>query len=362
MIDKNKAEDIEIINKSKDNYYEDLIQEKMLNAYQQTNFNLFCKLYLMVENSSVNTKLKSEIKNFYIQFVTDEIIKLYDSEEYSNVYEMLMLIHQLPANIDKKSIYSKLKEHINIVKQNENKNKKKSNEIKTDKVKTDNGNNSKVKETKQVLDETDNIEINGQKTEEIKSDDLTIQIEQKDESKDENKNMKEEKDKNLGKKNEKSDKPILKQVKSEKKKLLTNDEINSETRRLCKFGNFETIYKFLIENKNIPNENIDKLINTLCLRSDADGLYIAARDIKGVSIERIAKAMIRKKDIGLIYFFARDIKGAPIDLLANRLYELDKNVLEILKSNYSIDEKIDARIEKALLNIAAKEESHEPKV
>ena len=142
---------------------------------------------------------------------------------------------------------------------------------------------------------------------------------------------------------------------------MTAEEIETETRRLSKFGNFETIYKFLTENDNIPADNIEKLINTLCLRSDADGLYLAARDIKGASIARISKAMAKKKDIGLIYIFIREIDNAPVELLTNRLYELDKNVLNYLKENYAQNGKIDERVEKVLLDLEAKETTIEPK-
>lgn len=344
-------------NKNSNQDFVSLIKDKMQIAYSTKGFNSLCRVYQIVQDSSVNAQIKSDIRAFFTKFVADEIVKEYDAKQYTSVIDKLLLIKELGINYlsksNKQKIYSALKSHIDELEKEELNEK----EEKQQKQKT--STESKVRRQ------------NNKKTNSSTETKVEKEITKKEETKsEENKNTQQESNggdsmSNNEKEDNKTVKPkrttsAKKLVEKEKKKVLTAEEIETETRRLSKFGNFETIYKFLTENDNIPADNIEKLINTLCLRSDADGLYLAARDIKGASIARISKAMAKKKDIGLIYIFIREIDNAPVELLTNRLYELDKNVLNYLKENYAQNGKIDERVEKVLLDLEAKETTIEP--
>ena len=168
---------------------------------------------------------------------------------------------------------------------------------------------------------------------------------------------------------EKSD-PIeasKRQSKSKKVPQLNQEEIDAKTKELIKYGNFNSITDFLLDyGDKIPDSEKVRLITTLSLRSDADGLYLTARDldrlhigesIKQSAVDRLAKAMAKrrsKNDLGLMYYFLRDIRKVKHEEIISivermvKIYGDADALLEYLGKTYKQQGKLAGRVEEPL--------------
>lgn len=155
--------------------------------------------------------------------------------------------------------------------------------------------------------------------------------------------------------------------KSKKVPQLKQEEIDAKTKELIKYGNFNSITDFLLNyGDKIPDSEKTRLITTLSLRTDADGLYLTARDldqlhigesIKQSAVDRLAKAMAKrrsKNDLGSMYYFLRDIrevKHEEIMSIVERMVEIYGDadaLLEYLKKTYKQQGKLAVRVEEPL--------------
>lgn len=168
---------------------------------------------------------------------------------------------------------------------------------------------------------------------------------------------------------EKSD-PIeasKRQSKSKKVPQLNQEEIDAKTKELIKYGNFNSITDFLLDyGDKIPDSEKTRLITTLSLRTDADGLYLTARDldqlhigesIKQSAVDRLAKAMAKrrsKNDLGSMYYFLRNIRKVKHEEIISivermvKIYGDADALLEYLKKTYKQQGKLAARVEEPL--------------
>lgn len=135
-------------------------------------------------------------------------------------------------------------------------------------------------------------------------------------------------------------------------KNLTNDDIEKIVDTLILMGNFGILYEFAA---NIPNAPIDKIVNkiietgkakyifelSLSIKEnkyytkklmnaiinlkEAEYIYLFARDLfsnlECADIDRLENAIIKTKDLEYIYEFAKNIKRASIRNLALALVE-----------------------------------------
>lgn len=155
--------------------------------------------------------------------------------------------------------------------------------------------------------------------------------------------------------------------KSKKVPQLKQEEIDAKTKELIKSGNFNSITDFLLNyGDKIPDSEKTRLITTLSLRTDADGLYLTARDldqlhigesIRQSAVDRLAKAMAKrrsKNDLGSMYYFLRNIrevKHEEIMSIVERMVEIYGDadaLLEYLKKTYKQQGKLASRVEEPL--------------
>ena len=155
--------------------------------------------------------------------------------------------------------------------------------------------------------------------------------------------------------------------KSKKVPQLKQEEIDAKTKELIKYGNFNSITDFLLNyGDKIPDSEKVRLITTLSLRSDADGLYLTARDldqlhigesIKQSAVDRLAKAMAKrrsKNDLGSMYYFLRDIRKVKHEEIISivermvKIYGDADALLEYLRKTYKQQGKLSGRVEEPL--------------
>ena len=155
--------------------------------------------------------------------------------------------------------------------------------------------------------------------------------------------------------------------KSKKVPQLKQEEIDAKTKELIKYGNLNSITDFLLNyGDKIPDSEKMRLITTLSLRSDADGLYLTARDldqlhigesIKQSAVDRLAKAMAKrrsKNDLGLMYYFLRDIREVKHEEIMSivermvKIYGDADALLEYLRETYKQQGKLAGRVEEPL--------------
>ena len=157
------------------------------------------------------------------------------------------------------------------------------------------------------------------------------------------------------------------QSKSKKVPQLKQEEIDAKTKELIKYGNFNSITDFLLNyGDKIPDSEKTRLITTLSLRTDADGLYLTARDldqlhigesIKQSAVDRLAKAMAKrrsKNDLGSMYYFLRDIRKVKHEEIISivermvKIYGDADALLEYLRKAYKQQGKLAGRVEEPL--------------
>ena len=156
---------------------------------------------------------------------------------------------------------------------------------------------------------------------------------------------------------------------SKRKKVpqLKQEEIDAKTKELIKSGNFNSITDFLLNyGDKIPDSEKVRLITTLSLRTDADGLYLTARDldqlhigesIKQSAVDRLAKAMAKrgsKNDLGSMYYFLRNIREVKHEEIISivermvKIYGDADALLEYLRKTYKQQGKLASRVEEPL--------------
>lgn len=155
--------------------------------------------------------------------------------------------------------------------------------------------------------------------------------------------------------------------KSKKVPQLKQEEIDAKTKELIKYGNFNSITDFLLNyGDKIPDSEKTRLITTLSLRTDADGLYLTARDldqlhigesIKQSAVDRLAKAMAKrgsKNDLGSMYYFLRNIREVKHEEIISivermvKIYGDADALLEYLGKTYKQQGKLASRVEEPL--------------
>ena len=155
--------------------------------------------------------------------------------------------------------------------------------------------------------------------------------------------------------------------KSKKVPQLKQEEIDAKTKELIKYGNLNSITDFLLNyGDKIPDSEKMRLITTLSLRSDADGLYLTARDldqlhigesIKQSAVDRLAKAMAKrrsKNDLGSMYYFLRNIREVKHEEIMSivermvKIYGDADALLEYLRETYKQQGKLAGRVEEPL--------------
>ena len=164
-------------------------------------------------------------------------------------------------------------------------------------------------------------------------------------------------------------------------KNLTNDDIEKIVDTLILMGNFGILYEFAA---NIPNAPIDKIVNkiietgkakyifelSLSIKEnkyytkklmnaiinlkEAEYIYLFARDLfpnlECADIDRLENAIIATKDLEYIYEFAKNIKRASIRNLALAVIESDdEEYIQKLKKLKNVPEDIDLMIERTQL-------------